>query len=246
MDILVYSNIKEAYPNIETTIARRVLRKPNVTKYEVKWITTFNIHLGKALSLSLDLDYPILSQCATYEDIMGNSNAMKECAKVKVLVDAFGVHSQLETLDILQNYPSVALGYLQDQEFLKKVCSSRETLKELVKNESYCNVVYQTISNHRETILSTLGAGTTVNLGNGYGTYYHANSLPYIHIPISCYDDSDTDFSVYSYNSNQATVSIPRHSGTETINSGVCLRGAKVVGSGGSVGYVTFTYYNLA
>lgn len=228
---------------------------PSVANEKVKWVCNFStIHLGNVLADLFALDKTILGSCSTYTSICSNTNAISEISKVPKLLSVFAddFNSDLNIIDILLNRPTEAIGYLQNSLFLERVCRNPEAIRLLVKNPSYCSVVYGTISRHRSTIENSLKnysvniSKGTINVGNGVGTYNWGGSAPYIVIPKFCYDDkTDTDFNVYSCDSATSIAYIKRHTGNTAITQGVCLRGTKVVGTGSSTGYVGFDYYYL-
>ena len=153
----------------------------------------------------------------------------------------------LDALDILQNNKNVALGYLQQSVFLDQVCSTKATLKALISDQDYCNVVQATINNHSDTIVKTLSdvTPTSKTIGSGAGTWTYGVGEANIMIAYQCYDDSDTDYSVYHGNGAYRTAYVQRHSGNTNLANIICLRGIKLVGSGASIGNVSYKHYTL-
>jgi hypothetical protein len=129
------------------------------------------------------------------------------------------------------------------------VAASATAMNAICKSAIAAQAVYAPIQSRRSTLLTTLADGskfskTTVNVGNGAGTFDHGLNTNTIYIPTACYDDGDTDHTVYyGADTSKSVVSIARHGGAVSVTSGVSLRGVRVVGSGSSVGYVTFDVY---
>jgi hypothetical protein len=132
---------------------------------------------------------------------------------------------------------------------MNAVAASATAMNAICKSAIAAQAVYAPIQSRRSTLLTTLADGskfskTTVNVGNGAGTFDHGLNTNTIYIPTACYDDGDTDHTVYyGADTSKSVVSIARHGGTLSVTSGVSLRGVRVVGSGSSVGYVTFNVY---
>ena len=250
MDVLVYSNIKDVYKNTDTLLAKKLLTNNNVTPEQIRYALRLDyIHVGNLLAEVYGLNKDILSKCTTYYDLCNDSNAIGETLKVNGLYSAIeqDVNIHLDALDILQNNKNVALGYLQQSVFLEQVCSTKATLKALISDQDYCNVVQATINNHSDTIVKTLSdvTPTSKTIGSGSGTWTHEKGKANIIIAYQCYDDSDTDYSVYHGNGAYRVAYISRHSGTKSIGNIICLRGIKLVGSGASVGNVSYKLYTL-
>jgi hypothetical protein len=129
------------------------------------------------------------------------------------------------------------------------VAASATAMNAICKSAIAAQAVYAPIQSRRSTLLTTLAddskfSKTTVNVGNGAGTFDHGLNTNTIYIPTACYDDRDTDYTVYyGADTSKSVVSIARHSDTVSVTSGVSLRGVRVVGSSSSVGYVTFDVY---
>jgi hypothetical protein len=132
---------------------------------------------------------------------------------------------------------------------MNAVAASATAMNAICKSAIAAQAVYAPIQSRRSTLLTTLADGskfskTTVNVGNGAGTFDHGLNTNTIYIPTACYDDGDTDHTVYyGADTSKSVVSIARHGGAVSVTSGVSLRGVRVVGSGSSVGYVTFDVY---
>lgn len=250
MDVLVYSNIKDVYANTDTLMAIKTLQLDNLTEEQIRWACKLDhIHCGNVLAEVFNLNKTILSKFPTYYHICNDSNAAGEISKVDKLYNAFkeDINIQIDVLDILQNKKELALGYLQQPIFLEKVCQTKATLSALVQDQDYCNVVQATINNYSDTIVKTLSSTTPTEgkIGSGSGTWTNEANKPNLIIAYNCYDDNDTDYSIYHGNGNYKVAYVTRHSGDKSLGNVICLRGIKLVGSGSSVGYVNYKLYNL-
>lgn len=250
MDVLVYSNIKDVYANTDTLMAIKTLQLDNLTEEQIRWACKLDhIHCGNVLAEVFNLNKTILSKFPTYYHICNDSNALNEIAKVTKLYNAFAedINVQIDVLDILQNKKELALGYLQQPIFLGTVCGNKATLSALVQDQDYCNVVEGTINNFSDTIVKTLSSTTPTEgrIGNGSGTWTNEANKPNLIIAYNCYDDNDTDYSIYHGNGNYRVAYVNRHSGNKSLGNVICLRGIKLVGSGSSVGQVNYKLYNL-
>ena len=250
MDVLVYSNIKDVYANTDTLIAIKTLQLDNLTEEQIRWACKLDhIHCGNVLAEVFNLNKTILSKFPTYYHICNDSNAAIEISKVDKLYNAFkeDINVQLDVLDILQNKKELALGYLQQPIFLDAVCQTKATLSALVQDQDYCNVVQATINNHSDTIVNTLSSTipTEGKIGDGPGTWTKEGNKANLIVAYNCYDDSDTDYSIYHGNGNYRVAYVNRHSGDKSLGNVICLRGIKLVGSGASIGYVNYKLYNL-
>lgn len=124
-------------------------------------------------------------------------------------------------------------------------------LSEICKVESASIAIAEKIQNYNRSIIesalnsSSAFTKTSLNVGNGNGTYDSEIGTNTIYIPVSCHDDGDTNFASYYGCKNSLTIvpNINKHSGTVSITQGISLRGARVVGTGNSVGYITFNVY---
>ena len=250
MDVLVYSNIKDVYANTDTLMAIKTLQLDNLTEEQIRWACKLDhIHCGNVLAEVFNLNKTILSKFPTYYHICNDSNAANEIAKVDKLYNAFkeDINVQIDVLSILQNEKELALGYLQQPLFLDAVCRNKATLSALVQDQDYCNVVEGSINNFSDTIVKTLSSTTPTEgkIGNGSGTWTNEANKPNLIIAYNCYDDNDTDYSIYHGNGNYRVAYVTRHSGNKSLGNVICLRGIKLVGSGSSVGYVNYKLYNL-
>ena len=121
----------------------------------------------------------------------------------------------------------------------------------IVKSAIACSAIADKIGSYRSKLITTLsdtGKFTKTNsgksVGSGGGTFTDGLNTNTVYIPINCNDDGDTDFAAYSgANQNLLIANVTKHNGTVSITSGVSLRGTKVVGTGGSVGYISFDIY---
>lgn len=251
MDVLVYSNIKDVYVNTDTLLATKTL-STTTDLDKIRWACKLDyIHCGNVIADVFDLNKTVLGKCPTYWHICNDSNAVGEIIKVTLLYDAIkdDINTNINTLDILQNNPSVAVGYLQQDWFLDKVSRDVACIRELVKNQSYCNAAATKINNYRANIKRALeGANIPYNdagLGSGSGTFTAGVNTNSLMMTWSCHDDNDTDYSVYHGTGSHRVVYIPRHSGTVAVDHYVSLRGIKLVGSGSSIGSISYRHYNL-
>ena len=250
MDVLVYSNIKDVYKNTDTLLALKTLALDDLTGEQIRWACKLDyIHTGNVLAEAFNLNKSILSNFATYYEICNDSNALNEIAKVGSLYTAFedDININIDVLYILQNNKALALGYLQQPLFLQRVCQTKATLSALVKDQDYCNVVQATINNYKDIIATTLSSTTPINasVGSGAGTWTQHNNQANLIIAYNCYDDSDTDYSIYHGNGAYRVAYVGRHSGDRSLGDVICLRGIKLVGSGSTVGRVDYRLYNL-
>lgn len=250
MDVLVYSNIKDVYANTDTLMAIKTLQLDNLTEEQIRWACKLDhIHCGNVLAEVFNLNKAILSKLPTYYHICNDSNAANEIAKVDKLYNAFkgDINIQMNVLDILQNKKELALGYLQQPIFLDTICRNKATLSALVQDQDYCNVVQATINNYSDTIVNTLSSTIPTNdkIGSGAGTWTNTANRPNLIIAYNCYDDNDTDYSIYHGNGKYKVAYVSRHSGNKSLGNVICLRGIKLVGSGASIGYVNYKLYNL-
>ena len=250
MDVLVYSNIKDVYANTDTLMAIKTLQLDNLTEEQIRWACKLDhIHCGNVLAEVFNLNKAILSKFPTYYHICNDSNALSEISKVDKLYNAFegDINVQIDVLSILQNNKELALGYLQQRVFLEKVCQTKATLSALVQDQDYCNVVEGSINNFSDTIVKTLSSTTPTEgkIGNGSGTWTNEANKPNLIIAHNCYDDNDTDYSIYHGNGNYRVAYVNRHSGNKSLGNVICLRGIKLVGSGSSIGQVNYKLYNL-
>ena len=132
---------------------------------------------------------------------------------------------------------------------MNAVAASATAMNAICKSAIAAQAICSPIQSRRSTLLTTLADGskfskTTVNVGNGGGAFDHGLNTNTIYIPTACYDDGDTHYDVYyGADTSKSVVSIAEHSGTVSVTSGVSLRGVRVVGHGGSLGYVTFDLY---
>ena len=89
------------------------------------------------------------------------------------------------------------------------------------------SAVASIISNYRSQIVSAISSSslfskTTTTVGSGAGTTTHGLNTNTIYIPINCYDDNDTNFTVYSgVNTSVQIAYIAKHSGTPAVTVGV-------------------------
>ena len=250
MDVLIYSNIKDVYKNTDTLLAKKILSLKDVNPEQIRYALKLDhIHTGNVLVEVFGLNSTVLSKCPTYYDLCNDVDAVSELFKVANVYNAIkdDINIYIDALEILQNNKNVALGYLQKTAFLEQVCSTKATLKALISDQDYCNVVQATINNHRNTIVKTLSdvASTTRSIGNGAGTWTYGADETNIMIAYQCYDDYDTDYSIYHGNGAYRTAYIQRHSGSIPLDNIVCLRGIKLVGSGASIGNVSYKHYTL-
>jgi len=135
---------------------------------------------------------------------------------------------------------------------MSAVAASSTAMSAVMASSTASGAVAGVISTYRLQLVSMLEDSNsgfskqTTNIGNGSGTFENGGNTTSIYVPISCYDDGDTDYVVQSLLPSPGAYqvcSIPKHSGITNITTGVTLKGARVVGSGSSIGYVTFNVY---
>ena len=150
----------------------------------------------------------------------------------------------------LATYAKINNSALKGYNTISLVAASSTALNAIVKVVSACQAIVTNISTYRSQILSALSSGneftktTGQQVGNGNTTVDHGLNTNTIYIPTSCQDDGDTDMAAYSgVNQTTQIVSVGRHNGETAVNTGVALRGVKVVGTGSSVGYFKFDIY---
>lgn len=151
----------------------------------------------------------------------------------------------------IANTPSMINTVINNLVAMQKVATTGIALREMCKVQSASIAIAEKMQTYSKTsIVSALNNSglfrkTTINVGSGSGTYDDGINTSAIYIPIKCYDDGDTDFTAY-YGCKTSLAIVPtiaRHKGDVTITSGVSFRGVRVVGTGSSVGYITFDKY---
>ncbi|SJQ59745.1 Uncharacterised protein [Clostridioides difficile] len=149
------------------------------------------------------------------------------------------------------NTPSAINKVINSSVAMRRVATTGRALREMCKVESVSIDIAEKMQAYtRASVVSALNnsslfSKTTVDVGNGSGTVNYGLNTNTIYIPTSCYDDGDTSFTAY-YGCKDSLVVVPdiaKHKGNVTITSGVSFRGVRVVGSGSSVGYITFDKY---
>ena len=128
------------------------------------------------------------------------------------------------------------------------VVASPTAVRAILSSDAACTAVASAIQNHRSALITTLSKTayfkkTTKNIGSGAGTWTDGLNAANAYIPTACNDDGDTTYTVYYQSTTTSICTIAKHTGTTPITSGVSLRGGKIVGTGGSVGYVSFDIY---
>ncbi|MDG7056564.1 MAG: hypothetical protein LKM43_00180 [Wolbachia endosymbiont of Penenirmus auritus] len=130
---------------------------------------------------------------------------------------------------------------------VRAMVSNGKILHMIIKSEAACKAIEANIQNYRSTVVSVVDAFPSlfrreysITVGNGTDTRESGRGSATIYLPVGCYDDNDTDFSVNSLLTGNKIIYIARHSGTTTVSSGVALRGVQVSGTGSSVGNVVF------
>ncbi|MDW0092748.1 phage tail protein [Clostridioides difficile] len=180
--------------------------------------------------------------------IINSSIAMSEMAKGYASMKAIA-NSSIAMRLIVNN--STAMNYIVESSFVDKILGSGKALREICKVESASFAVAEKIQTFRRTSIvyelnkTDLFNKETVNVGDGNATVEDGLGTSSIYIPTSCYDDGDTNFTAY-YGCKTSLVvvpTIPKHNGNKSIDAGVSLRGVRVVGAGGTQGYITFDKY---
>ncbi|WP_444332724.1 hypothetical protein, partial [Parabacteroides johnsonii] len=134
---------------------------------------------------------------------------------------------------------------------MSAVAASAVAMSAVAASATASRAVVSVISQYRNNIVAAISSSSLFSkkqlvIGSGSGTWESELNTNSIYIPVKCKDDGDTDYTVYSgVNTSILILSVSRHSGDTTVSSGVALRGAKVVGSGSSVGNVTFDVYTV-
>lgn len=170
--------------------------------------------------------------------IMKNSNA-----KEKFFGANYSVGRGIATYANISNNTLIGL------QSMSAVAASATAMSAVAASAVASGAVASIISNYRSQIVSAISSSslfskTTTTVGSGAGTTTHGLNTNTIYIPINCYDDNDTNFTVYSgVNTSVQIAYIAKHSGTPAVTVGVGLRGTQVVGTGSSVGNVGFDIY---
>ena len=133
---------------------------------------------------------------------------------------------------------------------MSAIAGSSTAMSAICKSTIACKAIVAKISSYRSELISALADTTRFtktagkDVGDGAKTIDDGIGTNTIYIPVSCYDDGDTDFNAYS-GIDQTTniLSVTRHSGTASVTTGVALRGVRVTGTGSSVGRITFDVY---
>ncbi|MCV2271341.1 phage tail protein [Clostridioides difficile] len=180
--------------------------------------------------------------------IVNSSIAMIEMAKSFTSMRAIANSSI--AMNLIANN-STAMNYIVESSFVDEVLESGKALREICKVESASFAIAEKIQTYnRKSIIyeldkTDLFSKETVRVGDGNGTVEDGLGTNSIYIPVDCFDDNDTDFTVYCGCKTSLVVvpTIPKHHGNREIDAGVSLRGAKVVGVGSTTGYITFDKY---
>lgn len=180
--------------------------------------------------------------------IVNSSIAMIEMAKSFTSMRAIA-NSSISMSLIANN--STAMNYIVESSFADEVLESGKALREICKVESASFAIAEKIQTFRRTSIvyeldkTDLFSKETVRVGDGNGAVEDGLGTSSIYIPIDCFDDNDTDFTVYCGCKTSLVVvpTIPKHHGNREIDAGVSLRGTKVVGVGSTTGYITFDKY---
>ncbi|MDB0414728.1 phage tail protein [Clostridioides difficile] len=154
-------------------------------------------------------------------------------------------------MSCIVNTPSAINKVINSSVAMGKVATTGRALREMCKVESVSVAIAEKMQTYsRTSVVSALNNSalfnkTTINVGNGNGTVDDGLGTNTIYIPTKCYDDGDTSFSAY-YGCKSSLVIVPTissHKGDAIITGGVSFRGARVIGTGSSVGYITFDKY---
>jgi hypothetical protein len=151
----------------------------------------------------------------------------------------------------LATYANINNSTLIGLQSLSAVAASAVAMSAVAASATASRAVVSVISQYRNNIVAAISSSSLFSkkqlvIGSGSGTWESELNTNSIYIPVKCKDDGDTDYTVYSgVNTSILILSVSRHSGDTTVSSGVALRGAKVVGSGSSVGNVTFDVYTV-
>ncbi len=129
------------------------------------------------------------------------------------------------------------------------VAASAPALNAIVKNATASTTVIDLLQPLRTTVAATLTNGTnyftktTKTIGNGAGSWDDGAGTNTYYLPVACSDDGDTDFAIFDLLKQAARLSLPKHSGISPLTVSLCMRGARTVGTGSSVGNVVYDVY---
>ncbi|WP_439909648.1 hypothetical protein, partial [Clostridioides difficile] len=132
---------------------------------------------------------------------------------------------------------------------MSAIAGSSTAMSVICKSQNASIAIAEKIQSYRTRVISTLSntgffSKKTLTIGDGSGTFTDGINTNTFYIPINCYDDNDTDYTVYyGCKDTLSIVTSSRHSNTVTLSQGVSLRGTKVVGVGSSRGNVGFDVY---
>ncbi|EGT4908108.1 phage tail protein [Clostridioides difficile] len=209
------------------------------------------VDIPSAMSAFADSDSAmqiLANNNTTMTYIVNSSIAMSEMANRYTAMKAIANSSIAMSL-IANN--SIAMNYIVESSFADEILGSGKALREICKVESASFAVAEKIQTFRRASIiyelnkTDLFSKETVNVGDGNGTVEDGLGTSSIYIPVSCYDDNDTDFTAYCGCKTSLVVvpTISKHNGNKAIDVGVSLRGVKVVGVGSTTGYITFDKY---
>ncbi|MER0279430.1 hypothetical protein ABRY18_04460, partial [Clostridioides difficile] len=132
---------------------------------------------------------------------------------------------------------------------MNAVAGSSIAMSKICKVQNASITVAEKIQSYRTRVITALSntslfSKKTLTIGDGAGTFTDGINTNTFYIPINCYDDNDTDYTVYyGCKDSLSIVTSSKHSGTITLSQGISLRGVKVVGVGSSRGNVGFDVY---
>ena len=180
--------------------------------------------------------------------LVNNATAMAAVAGSATAMAAIMKNSNAKEKFFGANY-SVGRGIATYANISNNTLIGLQSMSAVAASAVASGAVASIISNYRSQIVSAISSSslfskTTTTVGSGAGTTTHGLNTNTIYIPINCYDDNDTNFTVYSgVNTSVQIAYIAKHSGTPAVTVGVGLRGTQVVGTGSSVGNVGFDIY---
>jgi hypothetical protein len=206
-------------------------------------------HVGKGIATYARLSHSTFDSLSSISAVAGSSTAMNAVAGSSAAMNA--VAGSSIAMNAVAGSSTAMNAVAGSSTAMNAVAGSAIAFNMIVKSSMASQKVASRIQSYRSRLINTLDSSTQyftkysdTNVGNGAGTFDSGLNSPYIFIPVQCYDDNDTDYVIYyGANTSQSIASIGKHSGKTSVNSGVSLRGVRVVGKGSSSGYVTFKKY---
>ena len=189
--------------------------------------------------------------------VLSSQVAMQAVASSQVAMQAV-LSSQVAMTAVLSSQVAMT-AVAASQVAMQAVASSQVAMTAVAASAVALNAIckvsevpvqwYTAMQSHRDKILiscenSNYFVKTMENVGDGVGTFDSGENTNTFYIPISCSDDNDTSFSAYdTAKSARQICNIPSHSGSVNISEGIAMRGTRVIGSGASIGNISFVVY---